>query len=259
MSRNKRQERMSRREKVGEVLPVVHGEVVVPRQQHATKLEPANPRQKQLLAFLREGRQVVFAQGSAGTGKSFIAAYYAAEQLRLKKIDKIYLVRANVSTGKSLGMLPGTLEEKLLPFFKQTLSHLATFMGQSFLTYCTEKNVVEMLSIEHMRGMSVERAMVIVEESQNLTSDELEMILSRIGDASQFVFTGDQKQNDLKGASGLISTIDLIARMLDSQPEYLDDSDVQCLDDNIGIVTFTPADVVRSGLCKAFVKMYYNN
>lgn len=259
MSRNKRHERLTRREKVGEAIPIVHGEAVVPQQQRATKLEPANPRQKQLLAFLREGRQVVFAQGSAGTGKSFIAAFHAAEQLRLKKIEKIFLVRANVSTGKSLGLLPGTLEEKLLPFFKQTLSHLAKFMGQGFLTYCMEKKVVEMLSIEHMRGMSVENALVICEESQNLTAEELEMILSRIGDNSQFVFTGDQKQNDLKGNSGLVRTIDLIERMLETQPRYLDDTDVKCLDDNIGIVSFTPTDVVRSGLCKAFVKMYYNN
>lgn len=259
MSRNKRHERLTRKQRIGEEIPIVHGEVVVPQQQRATKLEPANPRQKQLLAFLREGRQVVFAQGSAGTGKSFIAAFHAAEQLRLKKIEKIYLVRANVSTGKSLGMLPGTLEEKLLPFFKQTLSHLAKFMGQGFLTYCMEKKAVEMLSIEHMRGMSVENALVICEESQNLTAEELEMILSRIGDNSQFVFTGDQKQNDLKGNSGLVKTIDLIERMLETQPRYLDDADVKCLDDNIGIVTFTPADVVRSGLCKAFVLMYYNN
>lgn len=259
MSRNKRHERLTRREKVGEAIPIVHGEAVVPQQQRATKLEPANPRQKQLLAFLREGRQVVFAQGSAGTGKSFVAAYFAAEQLRAKKIEKIFLVRANVSTGKSLGMLPGTLEEKLLPFFKQTLSHLATFMGQGFLTYCMEKNVVEMLSIEHMRGMSIEDSFVIIEEAQNLTGEDLEMILSRIGNGSQFVLTGDQKQNDLKGNSGLVRTVELIERMLSEMPDYLADEDLYCLEQNIGIVRFTPDDVVRSGLCRAFVKMYHHN
>lgn len=259
MSRNKRHERLTRKERVGEVLPVVHGEIIIPAQQRAEKLEPANPRQKQLLAFLREGRQVVFAQGSAGTGKSFIAAYHAAEQLRNKKIDKIFLVRANVSTGKSLGMLPGTLEEKLLPFFKQTLSHLATFMGQGFLTYCMEKKVVEMLSIEHMRGMSIEGALVIIEESQNLDAAEFEMILSRIGANSQFVFTGDQKQNDLRGNSGLVKTIGMIDKMLEELPDYLTDEDLHCMEKNIGIVAFTPEDVVRSGLCRSFVKMYHHN
>lgn len=257
MSRNKRHERMTRREKVGEVVPVVHGEVIVPKQQQPIRLDPANPRQKQLLAFLRDGRQVVFAQGSAGSGKSMVATFHAAEQLRLKKIDKIYLVRANVSTGKSLGMLPGDLDSKLVVFFKQTLTHLAKFMGQSFLTYCLEKKVVEMLSIEHMRGTSLEDCLVICEESQNLLADEMEMLLSRIGKNCQLVMTGDQKQNDLKGNSGLIRTISLIEKTLADMPDHLNDEDLYCMEQNIGIVTFTPDDVVRSGLCRAFVKMYH--
>lgn len=254
--------RMTRKQKTGEqpILAVApSGEVIVPTQQKAMKFEPANPRQKKLLELIRSGTQVVFACGSAGSGKSFVAAYQAAEMMRLKKIDKIYLVRANVSAGKSLGMLPGTLEEKLLPFFKQTLGHLATFLGKGFLGYCMNNKTVEMLSIEHMRGMSIENAFVIVEEAQNLTSDDLEMLLSRIGEGSQWVFTGDQKQNDLKGSSGLVKTINLIERMLSDMPEYLDDSDLHCLEQNFGVVTFTPNDVVRSGLCRAFVKMYYHN
>lgn len=257
---SQRAKRLTRKQKTGEqpIVEVQTGDVV-PTQQRTTKLEPANPRQKKLLEMIRTGTQVVFALGSAGTGKSYVAAYQAAELMRLKKIDKIYLVRANVSTGKSLGMLPGTLEEKLLPFFKQTLGHLATFMGKGFLGYCLEKKAVEMLSIEHMRGMSIENAFVIIEESQNLTSEELEMLLSRIGEGSQWVFTGDQKQNDLKGNSGLQKTVALINKMLDEEPEYLDEQDLYYMDQNIGIVQFLPEDVVRSGLCKAFVKMYFYN
>lgn len=258
---SQRAKRLTRRQKTQEA-PIVElhsGEIIVPTQQKAPKLEPANPRQGKLLKLLNSGTQVVFAMGSAGTGKSYVAAYRAAELMRLKKIDKIFLVRANVSTGKTLGMLPGTLEEKLLPFFKQTLSHLATFMGKGFLNYSLEKKTVEMLSIEHMRGMSIENAFVIVEEAQNLTSEELEMLLSRIGEGSQFVFTGDQKQNDLKGNSGLVRTIELIQKMIETQPEYMADEDLECMEQNIGIVQFLPEDVVRSGLCRAFVKMYYHN
>jgi phosphate starvation-inducible protein PhoH len=116
-----------------------------------------------------------------------------------------------------------------------------------------------MLSVEHIRGMSIENALVIVEESQNLTKDELEAILTRIGDGCQLVLTGDHKQNDLKGKSGLLETIQMIDSTLDHEPDYLDDADMQCLAQNIGIVNFTPEDVVRSGLCRAFVKMYYYN
>jgi phosphate starvation-inducible PhoH-like protein len=253
--------RFTRKQKTGEkpVVEVVAGEVVVPVQQNQLTVKHANPRQEKLLQYLREGRQVVFAIGSAGTGKSFLAAYHGSELLRAKKIDKIFLVRANVSTGKSNGALPGTLEEKLLPFFKQTLEHLGKFMGKGFLGYCLTSKKVEMLSVEHIRGMSIENALVIVEESQNLTKEELEAILTRIGDGCQLVLTGDQKQNDLKGKSGLMETIGLIDKALGDEPDYLSDEDLHCMTKNIGVVTFTPEDVVRSGLCRAFVKMYYHN
>jgi phosphate starvation-inducible PhoH-like protein len=254
----RRHERLSRRQKqVEEVLPPES--LPIPTQTRVIKFEPANPRQKTLLAMLREGRAAVFAQGSAGSGKSMIAAYRAAELLRDKKIEKIYLVRANVSTGKSLGSLPGTIEEKLLPHFKQTLAHLAKFMGQGFLTYCLNNKVVEMQPVEYIRGLSIENAFVIVEECQNLMASDLEAILTRIGDNSQFCFTGDQKQNDLKGNSGLLSTINLIERMLEEQPDYMSDEDLSCMLNNVGVVTFLPSDVVRSGICKAFVTMYYHN
>jgi phosphate starvation-inducible PhoH-like protein len=256
----RRHERLSRRKRAEEPVAELPTESIVqPTQTRLMKLEPANPRQKQLLAMLREGRAALFAQGSSGTGKSLIAAYRAAELLREKKIEKVYLVRANVSTGKSSGSLPGTLEEKLMPLFKQTLTHLGKFMGQGFLTYCMNNKVIEFQSVEYIRGMSIENAFVIIEESQNLLAHELEAILTRIGEGSQFVFTGDQKQNDLRGNSGLVQTIGLIERMLDEQPDYLADDDIDCLEQNVGVVTFLPTDVVRSGLCRAFVKMYYHN
>jgi phosphate starvation-inducible PhoH-like protein len=256
----RRHERLSRRKRVEEPVAEMQQEVVLnPVQTRLTKFEPANTRQRTLLAMLREGRSAVFAQGSAGTGKSMIAAYRAAELLRDKKIDKIYLVRANVSTGKSLGALPGTIEEKLLPFFKQTLTHLAKFMGQGFLTYCMNNSVIEMQSVEHIRGMSIENSFVIIEESQNLTAEEIEAILTRIGENSTFMFTGDHKQNDLKGNGGLLKTINLIDKMLVELPDYLGDDDLHCMEKNIGVVTFLPEDVVRSGLCRALVKMYYYN
>lgn len=256
----RRHERLSRRSKRAEEVPEIPQDALpTPTQTRVVKFEPANPRQKTLLAMLREGRAAVFAQGSAGSGKSMIAAFRAAELLRDKKIEKIYLVRANVSTGKSLGSLPGTVEEKLLPNFKQTLIHLGKFMGQGFLTYCLNNGIVEMQPVEYIRGMSIENAFVIVEECQNLTEQDLEAILTRIGENSTFCFTGDQKQNDLKGNSGLMKTLGLIERMLDEQPDYMSDEDLNCMLQNVGVVTFLPSDVVRSGICKAFVTMYYHN
>lgn len=227
-------------------------------QQNTPKLEPSNANQKQLLSYLREGRKVVIAQGSAGTGKSYVAAFHASTLMRQKKIDKIVLVRANVSVGKSLGMLPGTLEEKLMPFFTQTIAHLETFMGKGFVKYCLDKKTISLQSVEHFRGHSVENAFVIIEEAQGLTADEFEMILTRIGDGTQMIFTGDQRQSDLKGVHGLSSTIALIDKILDDEPDYMSEDELDELHNGVGIVTFLPDDVVRSGICKSFVKMYYH-
>jgi phosphate starvation-inducible PhoH-like protein len=94
---------------------------------------------------------------------------------------------------------------------------------------------------------------------QNFTSEEMEMMLTRLGENCQIVFTGDTKQHDLKGVSGLEKTIQLLDKILQGHPEYMTHDDIDELDDGIGIVRFKPEDVVRSGLTKAFVKLYYHN
>ena len=225
------------------------------------KLEAKTQNQKIALSMFRENRSVVFLRGSAGTGKSMLAAYRAACQLTQKNIDKVFLIRPAVAVGKSVGLLPGDLDEKLLPYFAQTLSHLEKFMGHGYLNYCLEKKVIEMQPVEYLRGRSFENCIVICEESQNLTKQEFEMVLTRLGDNCYIIFTGDEKQHDLKDNSGMNSTISLIERMQNSifNREYLSETDRNELASNVGIVNFTTEDVLRSGLTKAFVKMYYNN
>jgi phosphate starvation-inducible PhoH-like protein len=114
-------------------------------------------------------------------------------------------------------------------------------------------------AVEYTRGRSFENMLIIVEESQNLTASEFEMMLTRVGDKSQIIFTGDEKQNDLKGASGLRQTISLLNKMIETKPRYLTDDDLEELNKNIAVIEFTPDDVVRSGLCKAIVNIYNNN
>lgn len=234
-------------------------DIEVMRQQAVAKFVPATQNQKKAVALLRDGVKVLFLQGSAGTGKSMLAAWWAATLKKEKKVDKIYLVRPAVCTGKSVGLLPGTEFEKLEPYFVQTLIHLETFMGHGFTKYCLEHNEIELKSGEYLRGRSFEDAIVLVEEAQNFTDSDLEMVLTRLGKNCTFILTGDQKQNDLRGSSGLTPTIDLINRMLDEQPEYLDDEDLDALGALVGSVTFLPSDCVRDGLTRSFVKMYYNN
>lgn len=229
------------------------------RPQSAPKLEPKNQNQKTALAYLTSGTPVVFLTGSAGTGKSMLAAYRTATALRSKQINKVYLVRPAVAVGKSVGMLPGDIKEKLAPYFAQTMDHLTKFLGKGPMTYYLEKEVIEMKPVEYLRGMSFEDCIVIAEEVQNFTAEEMEMMLTRLGENCQIIFTGDTKQHDLQGISGLQKTIDLLHKILQGHPEYMTHEDMDELDEGVGIVQFKPADVVRSGLTRAFVKLYYHN
>lgn len=231
-----------------------------PHARNPPRLEPKNNNQQTALRYLMdEKKKVVFLTGSAGTGKSMLAAYRAAERRLKKKVDKIYLVRPAVSVGKSVGMLPGDIKEKLAPYFAQTMAHLEKFLGVGEMKYCLEKNIIEMKPVEYLRGMSFENCIVIAEEVQNFTHEEMEMMLTRLGENCQIIFTGDTKQHDLKGVSGLKQTVDLLNRIQSTHPSYMDHKDMDELDDGIGIVQFKPEDVVRSGLTKAFVKIFYNN
>lgn len=233
-------------------------EIEVMQQQTVPKFVAANPRQKQALALLKENRSVVILVGSAGTGKSMIAAFHTATLLKSKTVNKAYLVRPAVSVGKSIGLLPGTIEEKMAPFFAQTVAHLTKFLGAGYMGYCLEKLIIEMKPVEYLRGTSFEDCVVICEEVQNFTDEEFEMLLTRIGNNCTLILTGDQKQHDMRGTSALESTLALIESMMKTQPDYLTDEDLDEMDKNIGIVRFLPEDVVRSGLTRAFVKMYYN-
>ena len=221
-----------------------------------TKLEAKNQNQKIALSYLNTGTPVVFLTGSAGTGKSLLAAYRAATQLREKKVEKIILMRPAVATGKSIGLLPGEIEEKMAPYFRQTLIHLRKFLGPG--NYLENKKI-EMFPVEYGRSNSFEDCIVLVEEAQNFTAEEFEMMLTRLGKNCQMIFTGDTKQHDLKGDSGLKTTISLLQKIQTTRPHYMADDDLDVLDEGIGIVQFKPEDVVRSGLTRAFVKMYYNN
>jgi phosphate starvation-inducible PhoH-like protein len=156
-------------------------------------------------------------------------------------------------------MLPGDIKEKLTPYFRQTISHLEKFLGKGHVEAMFNAGKIEMMPVEYLRGMSFEDCMVIAEECQNFTHEEMEMMLTRLGENAQLVFTGDTKQNDLRTESGLKTTMELIEKMLQDHPPYMDHDDIDLLDDCVAIIKFKPEDVVRSGLTRAFVTMYYHN
>ena len=243
-----------------EVPPVIKEkfiEDIVPKASHGIKIEPIGANQHRMLAALRAGKQIVFGVGVAGSGKSLLAACYAAELLKAKRIDKIFLIRPNVHAGKSVGMLKGSLEEKLLPFFLQTIAHLEKFLGVGYTKYCLEKKVIELCAVEYCRGTSFERCFVICEEAQGFTVDDFEMMLTRIGKDAQVCFTGDERQVDLKETTGLTKTLAMFDSVKENRPDYLDTDDMNEFLTNLSITRFTFDDVQRSPMVKALTKLYY--
>lgn len=253
-----RERRPSREDKIrsDKGRPVSKFEEANPR---TIRLEPKNSNQRRAIELLDGGVPVVFLMGSAGTGKSFLAAYRVAKLLNSKSVSKIFLIRPAVGVGKSIGLLPGEIEEKMAPYFAQTIAHLETFLGKGAVANYLDNKAIEMKPAEYMRGMSFENCVALVEEGQNFTHEEFEMVLTRIGENCQLIVTGDTKQNDLKVKSGMDTTIDLVNQMLQTHPEYMKHDDLDALDESIGVVRFQPNDVVRSGLTRALVKMYFNN
>ena len=244
-----------------EVTPVIKEkfiEDIVPKASHGIKIEPRGENQNSALASLQRGKQINYLVGVAGTGKSMLAAYHASNLIKAKKIDKVYLVRPAVSCGKTNGLIPGDLHSKLLPWFLQTIHHFESFLGKGFTGYCLSKKIIELCAAEYMRGMSFQDCVVITEESQNFTEDEFEMMLTRIGENCQMIFTGDQTQHDMRGTSGLVATLSMLDNVRNyAPPDYLDENDVLEFVNNVAITRFTFDDVQRSPMVKALTKLYY--
>ncbi|HCI1171275.1 TPA: PhoH family protein [Enterococcus faecium] len=228
------------------------------RQAPVPKFTAATDNQRKQLKYLQEGRKAVWGIGAAGSGKSMVAAYHGATLLKSKKIEKILLVRPVVHVGNSVGMLKGSLEEKLAPWFAQTVAHLEKFLGKGYTSYCLEKGIISFCAVEFLRGYSFEDTYVICEESQGFTEAEYEMMLTRIGNNSQVCFTGDERQSAARDCSGLTALMNMIKKVQEDQPDYLDDEDLDVFFNDIGVVTYTVHDIQRSGLVKAFCKVYYH-
>lgn len=181
---------------------------------------------------------IVFGIGPAGTGKTFLAATYAAKELFYKRIDKIIITRPNVETGRSLGFLPGELDEKFAPYLDPFIGAFTKALGKGFYDYCLKEKKIEPKPLGFMRGSTFENAIVLIDEIQNITKTEFKMILSRIGRNCKIILSGDPDQVDIKD-SGLDDAIKRLQRVK-----------------GIEIVHFVDDDIVRSKLCKEIILAY---
>ena len=179
--------------------------------------------------------------GPAGTGKTYVTATVAADAYTLKEIDKIVITRPHVAVGKDIGFLPGTLEEKTYPWALPVLDVLVKHLGKGAVDTGIKNGNIEMAPLALMRGRSFESAFIIVDEAQNITTHELKMLLTRVGEGSTIVLNGDAQQSDLKEADGLSKVIHLAKKHQLPVP----------------IIEFTLDDIVRSDICAQWVKVFY--
>lgn len=203
-------------------------------------LDALNDNQKLYIKALKESSQVIVL-GPSGTGKTYIAATYAANQYLMKKINKIIITRPAVSVGKSLGALPGTLEEKFGPWLSPVLSVLEEQLGKGVVETGIKNGNIVMAPLEYMRGSSFKNAFILADEAQNLDIAQFKMLVTRIGENCQIVLNGDIRQSDIKEQSGLSKAIHLAKK-------YSIDA---------SLVEFEIEDIVRSDICRQWVEAFY--
>lgn len=188
-------------------------------------------------------KDMVFAIGPAGTGKTYTSVALAARALRNKEVRRIILTRPAVEAGESLGFLPGDLKEKLDPYMQPLYDALRDMIPHEKLESFIEKRVIEVAPLAFMRGRTLDDAFVILDEAQNTTHSQMKMFLTRMGMNAKFIITGDPSQVDLplKQKSGLKEAM----RILDGIKE-------------IGFVHLTDEDVVRHPVVRKIINAYGN-
>lgn len=202
-------------------------------------LLPRTPKQKDFIDALTKSTQI-FVLGPAGTGKTYVTATFAAKQYAAKQIDKIVITRPHVAVGKELGFLKGDLAEKTMPWALPVLDVLEKHLGKGTVETAIKLGNIEMAPLALMRGRSFEQAFIIVDETQNITTHELKMLLTRVGEGSTIVLNGDVQQSDLKEADGLSKVIHLAKKHLLPVP----------------IIEFGVDDIVRSDICAQWVRVF---
>lgn len=210
------------------------------RTQKAQPIVAKTENQKLYIRSLQR-KTMILAIGSAGTGKTYVAAAHTANKLVNGDIDNVVLSRPYVGMGKTSGFWPGTIFEKLEPYLRPILMVLKKRLGDNDFDSRVRQGRISLQPLEAIRGMSFDDCVLIVDEAQNTTPEEMESIVTRIGENCQLILCGDPAQSDIKGENGL----DFITRII---VEY----NVQ----GASVVEFEPDDVVRSGITAQFVKIF---
>lgn len=186
-------------------------------------------------------RDIVFAIGPAGTGKTYLAVVLAVAALKEGSVKRIVLTRPAVEAGENLGFLPGDLQEKVDPYLRPLYDALFDVMGPDQTAKALERGLIEIAPLAYMRGRTLDDAFIILDEAQNTTPEQMKMFLTRLGFGSKMVITGDVTQIDLPRGkkSGLVEANTILSSI-----------------DEIGFVYFSEQDVVRHSLVQKIIVAY---
>jgi len=211
--------------------------VVKVRKQH---ISPRNAAQNSYLQQIAV-KDVCFGIGPAGTGKTYLAVACAAQALANHEVERIVLVRPAVEAGEKLGFLPGDIGQKVDPYLRPLYDALFEMLGVERVGKLIERGVIELAPLAYMRGRTLNDAFVLLDEAQNTTIEQMKMFLTRMGQGSKMVITGDVTQIDLPGhvPSGLIHVEKILAQVK-----------------GIGFTHFSSKDVVRHSLVQRIVEAY---
>jgi phosphate starvation-inducible PhoH-like protein len=203
------------------------------------------PRSMRQTAYIRQmsSRDLVFSIGPAGTGKTFLAVAHALMELLSRKKRKIVLTRPVVETGENLGFLPGDLTQKLAPYLRPLYDAMEDLVDSELLERLRNNGQLEVAPMAYMRGRSLKNCYIVLDEAQNTTIEQMKMFLTRLGEGSRAVVTGDITQVDLPspGRSGLADAVKVLQHVED-----------------IALTEFTSDDVVRHPLVKKIIDAYEN-
>ena len=202
---------------------------------NVSRVEPKNLLQKDFINAVTN-KNVVFATGSAGSGKTFLAAAKALEYLDFAFVDRIIIVRPVVAT-EQIGFLPGDMKEKLDPYLLPLMDAFISLSNPKRIQDLTQTGEIEIAPLAFMRGRTFSDAFIILDEAQNTTIDQMRMFLTRFGENVKVVITGDLSQSDLPGENGLSWALKVLENC-----------------DEIAKIKYSNDHVVRSGLVKTLLK-----